>query len=80
MGFVFPPLDVAGDASVAGADAGEIRVREIGASGEGTAVEHAVSYPRAGGTVFWAAVPGGLEEWLHRTSRAMRRPRARTPS
>jgi hypothetical protein len=43
----------------------EIQVREIGVAGEGMLVGRAVSYRRAGGTSFWTAVPGGVEEWLH---------------
>jgi hypothetical protein len=43
----------------------EARVRELGVEGEGTLAEHAVAYRRAGGTSFWTAVPGGVEEWLH---------------
>jgi len=43
----------------------EVRVREIGLQGEGTPAEQAVAYPRAGGTSFWTAVPGEVEEWLH---------------
>ena len=42
-----------------------VRVREVGASGPGRLVRHAVSYARAGGTTFWSATPGGVEEWLH---------------
>ena len=43
----------------------EVRVREIGAEGQGALAEHAVAYPRPGGTSFWTAAPGGVEEWLH---------------
>ncbi|WP_437813378.1 Kelch repeat-containing protein [Sorangium sp. So ce1078] len=43
---------------------GEIRVRELGAAGEGVMAERAVSYRRAGGTSFWTATDGGVEEWL----------------
>ena len=43
----------------------EVRVREIGAEGEGMIAERAVAYWRTGGTSFWAAAPGGVEEWLH---------------
>ncbi|WP_437833783.1 Kelch repeat-containing protein [Sorangium sp. So ce1153] len=46
------------------ADGGEIRVRELGALGEGRVAERAVSYGRAGGTSFWTATDGGVEEWL----------------
>ncbi|WP_434044822.1 MULTISPECIES: Kelch repeat-containing protein [Sorangium] len=46
------------------ADGGEIRVRELGAAGEGLLAERAVSYRRAGGTSFWTATEGGVEEWL----------------
>ncbi|WP_437486784.1 kelch repeat-containing protein [Sorangium sp. So ce1014] len=42
----------------------EIRVRELGAEGEGRMVERAVSYRRAFGTSFWAPTDGGVEEWL----------------
>ncbi|WP_437813380.1 Kelch repeat-containing protein [Sorangium sp. So ce1078] len=46
------------------ASGGEIRVRELGAAGEGAMAEGAVSYRRAGGTSFWTATDGGVEEWL----------------
>ncbi|WP_437306850.1 kelch repeat-containing protein [Sorangium sp. So ce388] len=46
------------------ADGGEIRVRELGALGEGRVAERAVSYGRAGGTSYWTATEGGVEEWL----------------
>ncbi|WP_437485022.1 kelch repeat-containing protein [Sorangium sp. So ce1014] len=46
------------------AGGGEIRVRELGAAGEGAVAERAVSYRRAGGTSFWTATEGGVEEWL----------------
>ncbi|XXX77101.1 kelch repeat-containing protein [Sorangium sp. So ce134] len=46
------------------AGGGEIRVRELGAAGEGALAERAVSYRRAGGTSFWTATDGGVEEWL----------------
>jgi uncharacterized protein (TIGR03382 family) len=42
-----------------------VRVREIGAGGPGRVVRHAVRYARAGGSSFWSAMPGGVEEWLH---------------
>ncbi|MGK4008246.1 kelch repeat-containing protein [Sorangium sp. So ce1036] len=45
-------------------DGGEIRVRELGAEGEGRMAERAVSYRRAGGTSFWTATDHGVEEWL----------------
>ena len=50
----------------------DVSVREIGAEGEGVLAERAVAYPRAGGTSFWAAVPGGVEEWLHLEADAVR--------
>jgi hypothetical protein len=43
----------------------ELRVREMGAEGKGRVVEGSVVYRRAGGTSFWTAAPGGVEEWLH---------------
>ncbi len=43
----------------------EVQVRELGAMGEGRLTEGAVAYRRAGGTSFWTATPGGVEEWLH---------------
>ncbi|WP_437609466.1 kelch repeat-containing protein [Sorangium sp. So ce834] len=42
----------------------EVRVRELGAAGEGTAVEQAVAYRRSGGTSYWSATERGVEEWL----------------
>ncbi|WP_437937922.1 kelch repeat-containing protein [Sorangium sp. So ce341] len=42
----------------------EVRVRELGAAGEGMAVEQAVAYRRSGGTSFWSATERGVEEWL----------------
>jgi MYXO-CTERM domain-containing protein len=42
-----------------------IRVRELGAAGEGSLAGSAVAYPRAGGTSFWSATTEGVEEWLH---------------
>ncbi len=41
-----------------------VKVRERGARGEITAAGSALSHTRPEGTSFWAAVPGGLEEWL----------------
>ncbi|WP_438017528.1 kelch repeat-containing protein [Sorangium sp. So ce315] len=42
----------------------EVRVRELGAAGEGIPVERAVAYRRSGGTSFWSATERGVEEWL----------------
>ncbi|AUX38569.1 uncharacterized protein SOCE836_108160 [Sorangium cellulosum] len=42
----------------------EVRVRELGAAGEGIPVEQAVAYRRSGGTSFWSATERGVEEWL----------------
>ncbi|XXX77104.1 kelch repeat-containing protein [Sorangium sp. So ce134] len=42
----------------------EVRVRELGAAGEGTPVGQAVAYRRSGGTSFWSATDHGVEEWL----------------
>ncbi|WP_437317163.1 Kelch repeat-containing protein [Sorangium sp. So ce385] len=42
----------------------EVRVRELGAAGEGMAVEQAVAYRRSGGTSYWSATERGVEEWL----------------
>jgi Kelch motif len=42
----------------------EVRVRELGATGQGVLAERAVAYAREGGTSFWAATPEGYEEWL----------------
>ncbi|WP_437755995.1 kelch repeat-containing protein [Sorangium sp. So ce1389] len=58
------PLDGSGVIRFRRADGGEIRVRELGAAGEGAMAERAVSYRRAGGTSFWTATDGGVEEWL----------------
>ncbi|HLM73540.1 MAG TPA: hypothetical protein VK459_12635, partial [Polyangiaceae bacterium] len=46
-------------------DGYEVRVREIGAEGRGLEAEGAVAYRRPGGTSYWTAVEGGVEEWLH---------------
>ncbi|MDI3285473.1 kelch repeat-containing protein [Polyangium sp. 15x6] len=43
----------------------EVRVHEIGTQGKGVLADHAVAYPRRGGTSFWTRVPEGVEEWLH---------------
>ncbi|WP_437953235.1 kelch repeat-containing protein [Sorangium sp. So ce296] len=58
------PRDGSGAIRFRLADGGEIRVRELGAEGEGAMAERAVSYRRAGGTSFWTATDGGVEEWL----------------
>ena len=50
----------------------EVRVRELGVQGEGVLAERAVAYPRAGGTSFWTAAAGGVEEWLHLEAGAAR--------
>ncbi len=50
----------------------DIHVREEGAGGEGTIVERAVAYPRAGGTSFWTVGAAGAEEWLHLAAGAVR--------
>jgi hypothetical protein len=51
----------------------EVQVRELGALGEGTVEEHAVTYRRAGGRSFWTAAPNGVEEWLHLEAGAVRK-------
>ncbi|WP_437937919.1 Kelch repeat-containing protein [Sorangium sp. So ce341] len=58
------PRDGSGAIRFRLADGREIRVRELGAEGEGAIAERAVSYRRAGGTSFWRATDGGVEEWL----------------
>ncbi|WP_437953237.1 kelch repeat-containing protein [Sorangium sp. So ce296] len=58
------PRDGSGAIRFRFADGGEIRVRELGAEGEGAMAERAVSYRRAGGTSFWSATERGVEEWL----------------
>ncbi|KYF91896.1 hypothetical protein BE17_19665 [Sorangium cellulosum] len=58
------PRDGSGEIRFRLAEGGEIRVRELGAFGEGRAAERAVSYGRAGGTSYWTAIEGGVEEWL----------------
>jgi len=42
-----------------------IEVHERGATGEGSEVERAIAYRRAGGTSYWTATTSGMEEWLH---------------
>ncbi|WP_437757209.1 kelch repeat-containing protein [Sorangium sp. So ce1389] len=58
------PLDGSGVIRFRRSTGREIRVRELGAAGEGRTAERAVSYPRVGGTSFWTAIDGGVEEWL----------------
>ncbi|WP_437506872.1 Kelch repeat-containing protein [Sorangium sp. So ce1099] len=58
------PRDGSGEIRFRGAEGGEIRVRELGAFGEGQMAERAVSYGRAGGASYWTATEGGVEEWL----------------
>ncbi|XYH98161.1 Kelch repeat-containing protein [Sorangium sp. So ce1128] len=58
------PRDGSGVIRFRRADGGEIRVREIGAFGEGRVAERAVSYGLVGGTSYWTATEGGVEEWL----------------
>ncbi|WP_437317162.1 kelch repeat-containing protein [Sorangium sp. So ce385] len=58
------PRDGSGAIRFRLAEGGEIRVRELGAAGEGAMAERAVSYRRAGGTSFWSATERGVEEWL----------------
>ena len=50
----------------------EGRVHEIGTQGKGMLVDHAVAYPRRGGTSFWTRAPEGVEEWLHLEVSAVR--------
>jgi hypothetical protein len=50
----------------------EVRVREVGALGEGAPSERSVAYKRAGGTSFWTPHPRGVEEWLHLEAAAVR--------
>lgn len=45
-------------------DGFDVRVREVGLTGNGALAERAVAYSREGGTSFWSVVPGGVEEWL----------------
>lgn len=42
----------------------EITMRELGAAGPGSIEDHAVAYPRTGGTSFWSVAEHGYEEWL----------------
>ncbi|XXT19866.1 kelch repeat-containing protein [Sorangium sp. So ce429] len=58
------PVEGSGAIRFRRAEGGEIRVRELGAAGEGMMAERAVSYRRAGGTSYWTATEGGVEEWL----------------
>ncbi|WP_437288108.1 Kelch repeat-containing protein [Sorangium sp. So ce406] len=58
------PQDGSGEIRFRRAEGGEIRVRELGAAGEGRTAERAMSYRRAGGTSFWTATDEGVEEWL----------------
>ncbi|WP_437591231.1 kelch repeat-containing protein [Sorangium sp. So ce1000] len=50
-----------------------LRVREVGAGGEAVLADRAVAYRRAGGSSFWTATPGGVEEWLLLDAEAVRR-------
>ncbi|UQA55776.1 kelch repeat-containing protein [Polyangium aurulentum] len=50
----------------------EVRVHEIGTQGKGVLTDHAVAYPRRGGTSFWTRAPEGVEEWLHLEASAVR--------
>jgi WD40 repeat protein len=50
----------------------EVRVHEVGATGEGALAERAVAYRRPGGRSFWTTAPGGAEEWLHLEAGAVR--------
>lgn len=59
------PRDAATAIRVHAAAGFDLRVREFDAQGEATLSGSAVTYRRAGGTSFWTAVPGGVEEWLH---------------
>lgn len=43
----------------------EVQVREVEAEGRGSLVERAVAYRRTGGTAYWTAAAGEVEEWLH---------------
>ncbi|UQA63204.1 hypothetical protein [Polyangium aurulentum] len=47
-------------------------MHEIGTRGKGVLADHAVAYPRRGGTSFWTRVPEGVEEWLHLEASAVR--------
>ncbi|XYI01895.1 Kelch repeat-containing protein [Sorangium sp. So ce1128] len=58
------PRDGSGAIRFRRSNGGEIRVRELGAEGEGRMAEGAVSYRRAGGMSFWTATDRGVEEWL----------------
>lgn len=53
-------------------DGFEVAVRELGVEDAGAGAERAVAYRRAGGTSFWSAAPGGVEEWLHLEAGAAR--------
>ena len=59
------PADAADPARITAPGGFEIRVRELGAEGEGALAERAVRYRRAGGSAFWTVSEGGAEEWLH---------------
>lgn len=59
------PREASGAVLIRGEGGFEVRVRESGLEGKGELAEGAVAYRRAGGTSFWTARAGGVEEWLH---------------
>ncbi|MDI1444082.1 kelch repeat-containing protein, partial [Polyangium sp. 6x1] len=59
------PRAAQGSIRLTGFGGATVSVRELGATGESTLAGRAVKYARAGGTSFWTAAPGGVEEWLH---------------
>jgi hypothetical protein len=59
------PLVAEGGVLFHGARGFAARVHEVGAEGAGEIREHAVVYPREGGTSYWTTTSGGVEEWIH---------------
>jgi hypothetical protein len=53
-------------------DGAVVRVREVGARGDGELAGRAVAYARAGGSVYWTVAPTAAEEWLRFEPGALR--------
>ncbi|MCK6592402.1 MAG: hypothetical protein L6Q76_33025, partial [Polyangiaceae bacterium] len=62
---VLLPADASSPVRLVLTDGYEVRVREVGVEGRGLVAEGAVAYRRPGGTSYWTAAEGGVEEWLH---------------
>ena len=73
LGRVTLPRDGGAAALITAPQGFEVRVHEVGVSGEGALAGRSVAYRRTRGSSFWSVAPGGAEEWIHLPAGAVRR-------